>query len=115
MLFYWLAQFFRRIAWLFRTPKPRDVARITKDSPCPVCGANMGVIRTVERFDMVNKRAIVLCQKTCDECGARTFELPIVKVTPDVVWPCIPRTELEKAEDADIQHQRRMYEANQQN
>jgi hypothetical protein len=44
--------------------------------------------------------SLILCQHTCSVCGARFYEKPVLKVTPQIVFPAIARTEQEKREDA---------------
>jgi hypothetical protein len=98
MIFHWFMQALRFVGWLFVPPKPRDVARIDRCYPCPVCGARNGTIRCVERRDATS-RAITFAQHTCEVCGARWHEQPVVKVTPSIVFPAIARNEREKIED----------------
>lgn len=93
MIWYWLMRVLRYIGWLLRPPAPRDVARVLPSAPCPACGNAPSPIRTVKRGDAI------YVQHTCSVCGARWHELPITKLRPDMVWPAVPRTDIEYAEE----------------
>ncbi len=98
MLLYWLIRFVRWLRWLLVMPTARDIARIDPNAPCPVCGTPIGRLRSVERKTGEGK-SVTLCQHTCGACGARVFEAPILKVTPDMVHPAIARDDVEREED----------------
>jgi len=90
------------VAWLFRVPTSRQVARIEADVPCPACGYCHGFLRTVHKLGGAlngKPQVAVLVQHTCGACAARWYEKPVVEVTPGLVGPGIPRTEIEKYED----------------
>ncbi len=106
MIFYYLIQAFRKLTWFFRPPSLRDIARIDPNAPCPVCGERNGKIRCVWQAQPgprppkdLPPNLKVQCQHSCQQCGARWFEEPIVKVDPTRVLPSAARTDLEKAED----------------
>lgn len=93
MIWHYLHLGFLFLARLILPLPASATARIRIDSPCPACGAHSGSIRTVDRG------GVILVQHTCAVCAARYHESPIVKVTPEMVWPGIPRTELELKEE----------------
>jgi hypothetical protein len=106
MIFYWAINLLRRMAWLFKLPGPQEIARIDRNSPCPICGARAGRLRCVWELGPGPKAPKELppnykvqCQHTCNECGGRWFEAPVVKVDPTRVLPSVARDEIEKAED----------------
>lgn len=108
MIWYWLKMVLWRVVWFFRTPDLQDISKISKDVPCPVCGNRDGRLRCVQR---PTKPATedgtyalgsfeILCQHTCNECGAEWFEKPVIKsVTSKTVLPSVARNELESSDD----------------
>jgi hypothetical protein len=107
MIFFYVIQLIRKIIWLFRIPKPEQVAYIDENAHCPVCAASKGRLRCVVQVkqgprpekDILPPMKVV-CQHTCEKCGARWFDPPISrKATPETVLPSVPRTELEQKED----------------
>lgn len=89
MLWYWLSVALQKITWLFRPPDPRDVARIDPNQPCPVCAAREGRLLCIQASTKGKQTGQpmqeILCQHTCEECGAQWNEKPIFKVTPETV------------------------------
>jgi len=86
-----------RAVMQFILPLPASAfARIDPNSPCPSCGAALGIIRCVERGGKI------LVQHSCGVCGGRWHEEPIVKVNPSTVWPSVPRSDLEVKEELSI-------------
>jgi hypothetical protein len=109
MVFVWLVSFIRKWVWLFRPPRPEDLARIDENARCPVCGAFEGKLRCVlkrkagpsarDATDPVIAGQI-LCQHTCLVCGGRWFDKPIAaKIDPSNVLPSVARDDLEARED----------------
>ena len=98
MLIYWLQLALLKLRWLVKYPTKLQIARMNPNMACPVCGARQGSIRCVQRQDASTK-SIVLGQHTCAVCGARWYEKPVVAVQPTLVYPAVPRTDLEKLED----------------
>jgi hypothetical protein len=106
MILYWLILLVKKFVWLFRIPKPEELAYANINARCHVCGAKSGRLRCVakEKAGPVVEGALpnvaIFCQHTCNECGARSFDPPISKtVNPGNTWPSIPRDDIEKAED----------------
>ncbi len=106
MLFYWLIVALKRFVWFLRLPKIEDLALVSPDARCPVCGAHEGRLRCVLKAKPgpVAKNPVIggqiLCQHTCAVCGARWFDSPIAKaVDPSKVLPAVARTDLETKED----------------
>jgi hypothetical protein len=102
MIFYWLALLGDFVVRLFAPVKPRDVARIDVNHPCPCCNFRKGKIRTVKLMRKVGGRAglpEIFIEHTCQQCGARWFEATVVRVGPDLIMPGLPRTQLELAAD----------------
>lgn len=109
MIWRWITQFLRGIIWLLRPPAARDFVQIDNCQKCPVCGARgEHPIRAMETKKGNGTTIITtpLCQHTCAVCGARWFQLPIVKDFPaNTVARAIARNEREKDEDSDILHE----------
>jgi hypothetical protein len=106
MILYWLIVVIKKIVWFFRIPKPEDLARVDENARCPNCGWRKGKLRCVlkakpgPRSRDVLPEGVILCQHTCDICGASWFDKPIAKnVTPATVLPSVARTELEVKQD----------------
>ena len=108
MLFYWLKLALRKIVWLFRAPTQQEIARVDLNLACPVCGGRSGSLRCVSRTDKptpedggLNPELFsILCQHTCNICGAVWYEKPILKqVNVRTVLPSVARTDLEARED----------------
>ena len=103
MIWYWIALSFQFIARLILPVRPRDIARIDPNSPCPICGARSGKLRAVELGNPELQRSFATsCEHTCDMCGAQWYEDPVVKVGPDRIRPSIARTPLEEKMDAAV-------------
>lgn len=108
MIFFWLIQCMRKIVWLFRIPKPEQVAYIDENAHCPVCAATDGRLRCVVQVKpgpRPDRNILPLmklfCQHTCGRCGARWFDPPVSnKATPGTVLPAVPRDELEQRADS---------------
>lgn len=80
MIFYWLRLAWLKLVWLVTPPKARDVVRIDRNTPCPVCAARDGELMCV------TPKEGVMVRHTCHECGARWHEPAVTKVGTDVVW-----------------------------
>lgn len=103
MIWYQLARLVRFLVRLIMPLKPLDVAKIDRDAKCPMCGHTLGVLRAVEadvREQGGSPRKKPLCQHTCQICGYRWFENPVVKLEPASGRPAVARDEHERAEDA---------------
>ena len=81
-------------------PPMKMIAKIDSNKRCPVCGETDGALRTVLKQTAESKTLSVFCQHTCNRCGARFYEVPVMKVGPERVYPAVPRTEMEVREDA---------------
>ena len=105
MIFYWLISILRKFIRLWHIPKPEDLAKIDPNARCPVCGAREGRLRCVWQAEPgpqskdVPPKYKVQCQHTCDECGARWFEKPVINVDPTKVLSSVARNEHETKED----------------
>lgn len=102
MIFKWLVDCWHAILKLF-IPPPARGPRINPNHTCPVCGHENGSLRAVEILSAPTQQSPVsrktVCQHRCNECGARFYEEPIVKVNPAYVSPAIARNDIEKSED----------------
>ena len=119
MIWYWLVVGIRRVVWFFRIPDAQEIAKIDPNRWCPVCGAKNGRIRCVIQAEAmapaknIPPKTKVLCQHTCNECGARCFEEPVAKeADQSTILPSVARTELEKAEDRAAYLQTQKVQAN---
>lgn len=107
MIFYWLIRVVRGFVWLWKLPRPRDLAQIDPNAKCPVCGATAGTLRCIavetnpRRPKDVPAQYKIMCQHTCSVDGARWFEEPILKSTAATIYPAIPRNDLERSADAE--------------
>lgn len=107
MIWFWLVEFIRKIVKLIRIPNAEEFAIVAPNAKCPVCGHNKGHLRCVLVADPgpnppknLQVPGSIKCQHSCEICGARWFDKPIVsKVDSSMVLPCVARTELEAAED----------------
>jgi hypothetical protein len=106
MVFFWLILAFRRFAWLFRPPTERDIARIYPNAPCPICGARQGKLRCVvlqgpgpQSKELPERTLKVMAQHSCECCGGRWFEQPVVNVKATDILPSVARDQLEERED----------------
>lgn len=106
MIFYWIIRAFAKFIWFFRIPKVESFAHANLNEQCPCCGFRDGRIRCVHKIKPGPRapdrmpETFVLRQHTCNLCGARWFHEPIAKkMTAELVYPCIPRNDLEAKED----------------
>lgn len=99
MIFYWLRKLIMTIRWLVIAPDEKQFVKINKNLKCPVCGHADGRLRCVEMLRS-NNQTSVLCQHTCNVCGARFYEIPVAKVDSSIVQHSIPRNKLEREEDS---------------
>ena len=105
MIWYWLILAIKKAIWLFRIPKPDDLAYINRNAKCPVCGWERGHLRAVHMqtgLQVQNRppEKKLKCQQTCDNCGARIFHEPVAKTArAENILPAVARTELEARED----------------
>lgn len=83
MLWYWLIKFVQLVVLLFKLPQPAQVARIAISARCPVCGHTDGKLAAVPGVN--NGQQGVYCLHTCNICGGRWFEQPVLKT--DAVIP----------------------------
>lgn len=75
--------------WVFSPARPAAV-RIPKrdpNAPCPVCGDTNGrLLAVAEKTN--DAKSKVLLQRECQSCGARSYELPVVRdLTVEKAWP----------------------------
>lgn len=77
MIWYYLLQGIRYLAYLFGKPNLAKVAIIDVNAKCPVCGHCSGKLQAVEA--MVGNFKTIACLHTCNVDGARWFEQSVVK------------------------------------
>ena len=100
MIWYWLAVAYRRFKWLLSPAKARDVARISDESRCPVCGWAKNRLRAVYvKQGRGPNDTVPMCQHECERCGARVYEQTIVKLTTALVLPSVARNDDERTAD----------------
>jgi hypothetical protein len=67
-----------------KTPLPKR----DENAPCPVCGGSRGMLRAIENKGATKEAPALLCQHSCEICGARWHETPVVnKLTVEQAWP----------------------------
>ena len=107
MIFHWIMKLIRFMFWLVIPPPKETLARIDPNLPCPVCGATKGRLRCVAK-ELAGATpgqpglTAIFCQHACAVCAARFFEKPVAAVTPQHVYPGVPRDDQEKAEDLEV-------------
>lgn len=106
MLWYWMMVALRWFVWLFKMPKPEELAKADKNDRCPVCGATDGWMRCVwkvkpgPRSESRPPDVGVFRQHTCNECGGQRFFPPISKIVDTTtVLPSVARNDLEAKQD----------------
>ena len=100
MIWYWLMVAYFKLRRLVAIPKPRDVAKIDDQVPCPICAWRRNRLRAVYVRQGSGMNAMApMCQHECARCGARWFESAVVKVTTAMVMPAVARDDQERAAD----------------
>lgn len=98
MLFYWIITGIRWLVRFFTPLSAIDVARIDINAPCPCCGHRSGKLKCAlgplppgvaagARDAGMSVPQAVLCEHTCNVCGARWAEKPVAKVDSVKVQP----------------------------
>lgn len=100
MIWYWLMIAIKNAMKLLVPPDPLSTRRVYPNAKCAACGAFDGRLRTVHRVYGPKRQKHVLVEHTCNVCGARTYERPVVdSATPEKVEAAIARDEIERRAD----------------